>query len=107
MSFNHSVSDLVSRIKNGYLAGKANVSSPVSKLRTNILQILKEEGYISNFVKVKDQNLDHFLINLKYHNSSSVITNIEVVSKPGRRYYCQAGRIPLIKNGLGIVIIST
>ena len=65
MSFNHSVSDLVSRIKNGYLAGKANVSSPVSKLRTSILQILKEEGYILNFVKVKEQNIDAFLINLK------------------------------------------
>jgi len=107
MSFNHSVSDLVSRIKNGYLAGKANVSSPVSKLRTNILQILKEEGYILNFVKVKEQNIDCFLINLKYHNSSPAITNIEVVSKPGRRHYCQADNIPLVKNGLGVIIIST
>jgi small subunit ribosomal protein S8 len=107
MSFNHSVSDLVSRIKNGYLAGKANVSSPVSKLRTSILQILKEEGYILNFVKIKEQNIDAFLINLKYHNSSPAITNIEVVSKPGRRQYCQADNIPLVKNGLGIVIVST
>ena len=107
MSFNHSVSDLVSRIKNGYLAGKTSVISPVSKVRTNILQILKEEGYVSNFVKVKEQNIDYFLINLKYHNSSPAITNIEVVSKPGRRHYCQVDNIPLVKNGLGVIIIST
>jgi len=108
MSFNHSVSDLVSRIKNGYLSGKASVLSPVSKIRNNILQILKEEGYISNFVKVKDDNnIDSFLISLKYHNSSPVVNYIEVVSKPGRRIYCQVNNIPLIRNGLGIAIIST
>jgi small subunit ribosomal protein S8 len=56
---------------------------------------------------VKEQNIDAFLINLKYHNSSPVVTNIEVVSKPGRRQYCQADNIPLVKNGLGIVIVST
>jgi small subunit ribosomal protein S8 len=108
MSFNHSVSDLVSRIKNGYLSGKASVLSPVSKIRNNILQILKDEGYISNFVKVKDDNnIDSFLISLKYHNSSPVVNYIEVVSKPGRRIYCQVSNIPLIRNGLGIAIIST
>lgn len=108
MFFNHPVSDLVARIKNGYLAGKNSISSPVSKLRENILNILKEEGYILNYSKVKTEGAaEKFDIHLKYHYSAPVVNEIEVVSKPGRRIYCHADKIPLVKNGLGMVIIST
>ena len=107
MSFNHSVSDLITRIRNGYMVKKPVISCPVSQLRENILQILKEEGYILNYSKVNDGNFDRFDIHLKYHHSNPVVSEIQVISKPGRRIYCRADKIPLIKNGLGMVVIST
>lgn len=107
MSFNHPVSDLVARIKNGYMIKKDSISSPASKLRENILKILKEEGYIANYSKVKDGDFERFDIHLKYHYSKPVVSDIKVISKPGRRVYCRNDEIPLIKNGLGTVVIST
>ncbi len=105
--FNHPVSDLVARIKNGYLVKKTLISSPVSKLRESILRILKDEGYILNYSKVKEGNFEKFDIHLKYHYSSPVVNEIQVISKPGRRVYSSSDKIPLIKNGLGMVVIST
>ena len=106
--FNHPVSDLVAIIRNGYMAKRDTVSTPVSKLRENILKILKEEGYILGYSKVsladKKQN---FNIHLKYSSNQSVINEIKVVSKPGKRVYCSSNDIPLVKNGLGMVLIST
>jgi small subunit ribosomal protein S8 len=107
MSFNHPVSDLVATLKNGYLAKTQTVSMPVSKLRDSILTILKEEGYILNYAKIKDGSHDRFKISLKYHNSTPVLTEISVISKPGRKIYCNSKDIPLVKNGLGMVLIST
>ena len=107
MFFNHPVSDLVSRIKNGYMANKVSVSSPVSKLRESLLYVLKNEGYILNYTKVKDGSVARFDIQLKYHYSSPVLHEIGVVSKPGKRVYCSADKIPLVKNGLGMVVLST
>ena len=107
MSFNHSVSDLVATLKNGYLAKTQTISMPVSKLRDSILTILKEEGYILNYAKIKDGSHERFKISLKYQNSSPVITEISVISKPGRKVYCNSKEIPLVKNGLGMVLIST
>jgi small subunit ribosomal protein S8 len=108
MSVNHAVSDLVCIIRNGYLAKRSVVESPVSGLRENILKILKEEGYILNYSRLEEKNKSKkFNIHLKYHLSSPVVSEIEVVSKPGRRIYCKAGEIPIVKNGLGMVIIST
>lgn len=104
---NHPVSDLVARLKNGYLAKRATISSPVSKLRENILKILKEEGFILNYSKVSSDSAEHFDIHLKYHYSNPVVSEISVVSKPGRKIYCGADNIPSVKNGLGMVIIST
>ncbi len=117
MSVNHSVSDLATIIRNGYLARKKVVSSPVSNLRESILKILKEEGYISNYSKLIPEKAQEskgaeitkvrFDIHLKYHLSNPVISEISVISKPGRRVYCAADEIPVVKNGLGTVIIST
>lgn len=107
MFFNHPVSDLVARIKNGYMAKKTTISSPVSRLRENILHVLKEEGYILNYSKLKEGSVEKFDIHLKYHYSAPVVNEISVVSKPGKRVYCNADKIPLVKNGLGTVVIST
>ena len=107
MFFNHPVSDLVARIKNGYMANKVSISLPISKLRENILRILKQEGYILNYTKVMEDEKEKFNVHLRYHYSNPVINEIEVISKPGRRVYCRADKIPLVKNGLGMVILST
>jgi small subunit ribosomal protein S8 len=108
MFFNHPVSDLVARIKNGYMVNKVTISSPVSKLREGILSILKNEGYILNYTKVKEAGTAaRFDIQLKYHYSTPVVSEISVVSKPGKRIYCHVDKIPLVKNGLGMVVLST
>ena len=104
---NHPVSDLVTRVRNGYLAKRNIINSPVSKLRENILKILKEEGFILSYSKVKTGNHEQFDIHLKYHYSNPVVSEVSVISKPGRRIYCRADEIPSVKNGLGMVIIST
>lgn len=108
MSVNHSVSDLVAMLRNGHLAKRSVIESPISKLREGILKILKDEGYILSYSKSSDKNnLGKFNIHLKYHLSKPVITDIEVISKPGKRVYCSSKDIPLVRNGLGMVLIST
>jgi len=108
MFVNHPVSDLVVRIKNGYLAKRTIVSSPVSKLRENILHLLKAEGFILNYSKIKEEgSAEKFDIHLRYHSSMPVVSEIEVISKPGKRVYTNSDKIPVIKNGLGMVILST
>lgn len=86
---------------------KSVISCPVSQLRENILQILKDEGYILSYSRVKDGNFEVFDIHLKYHFSNPVVSEIQVISKPGKRVYCHANKIPLVKNGLGMIVIST
>lgn len=108
MSTNHSVSDIATRVRNGYLAYKNTISSPSSKLRVAILDILKEEGYIAGYSKNKaDNGIESLEIALKYFNQKPVIETIEVVSKPGRRIYRNHNDLPIVNNGLGVVLIST
>lgn len=108
MSVNHPVSDLATRIRNGYLAYKNTISSPSSKVRVAILDSLKEEGFIAGYAKTKAENgLEQLEINLKYFNQKPVIEEIEVVSKPGRRVYKGCSDIPVVNNGLGVVLVST
>ena len=108
MSVNHPVSDLATRIRNGYLAYKNTISSPSSKLRQSVLDALKEEGFIAGYAKTKlDNGLEELEISLKYFNQKPVIEKIEVISKPGRRVYKGCSDIPVVNNGLGVVLVST
>ena len=108
MSSNHPVSDIATRIRNGYLAYKNTISSPSSKVRVAILDILKEEGYITGYSKKKTENgFETLEISLKYFNEKPVVETIEVVSKPGRRIYANCKDIPVVSNGLGMVLVST
>lgn len=104
---NHSVSDLVTAIRNGYIANRETISSPVSKLRSEILKLLKEEGFILDYIENDGNKFKNFKIYLKYHNNKPSLKEIKTYSKPGRRYYCKSGDIPLIKNGLGDCVLST
>jgi len=108
MSFTDPIADMITRIRNAQLRTLNKVSIPNSKFRAKILDVLKEEGYISDYKFLTDKkNKGSLLVDLKYNNGLPVIKEISRVSKPGRRIYTRAGSIPKIKNGLGIVIVST
>ena len=108
MSLTDPIADMITRIRNGQLRKLNTVSIPNSRLRAKILDVLKDEGYISNYkILSEKQNNKSLIVDLKYTNGIPVITNIARVSKPGRRVYAKANSIPKIQNGLGIAIVST
>ena len=108
MSFTDPIADMITRIRNAQLRTLNKVSIPNSKFRAKILDVLKEEGYISDYKFLTDKkNKGSLLVDLKYSNGLPVIKEITRVSKPGRRIYTKAESIPKIRNGLGIVIVST
>ena len=108
MSLTDPISDMIARIRNAQLRTLNTVSIPNSKFRARILDVLKEEGYISDYKpSSKEKNNKFLLVDLKYHNGIPVIKEISRVSKPGRRIYSKAESIPKIQNGLGIAIVST
>lgn len=108
MSLSDPLGDLLTRIRNGQRAGKSVVLSPSSKLRTNVLEVLKREGYIRGYaVEPVREGITQVTIELKYHEGEPVIRNIARVSKPGRRVYSKIKDLPKVYNGLGISILST
>ncbi|MBU4313442.1 MAG: 30S ribosomal protein S8 [Actinobacteria bacterium] len=103
------VSDMLTRIRNGYIAKLDSVGIPYSKLKTEIAMILDEEGYIRSYEIRKDENVGGLIkIYLKYDkDKKSVITALKRISKPGLRVYAQKDEIPRVLGGLGTVILST
>ena len=110
MTMSDPLGDMLTRIRNGQHARKNVVSSPSSKLRSNVLEVLKREGYIRGFrLAGADQAIDsaELAIELKYYEGEPVIKEIKRVSKPGRRVYSKIKDLPRVFNGLGIAILST
>ena len=108
MTFADPIGDMITRIRNAQLRALYNVKIPSSKFRAKILEVLKQEGYISNYKLLSDsKNKSSLVVDLKYHNGLPVIKEIKRVSKPGRRIYARATSIPKIQNGLGLAIVST
>ena len=108
MSLADPIGDMLTRIRNAQLRALYNVKIPSSKFRAKILEVLKQEGYISNYKILSDsKNKNSLLVDLKYYNGTPVIKEIKRVSKPGRRIYAKASSIPKIQNGLGLAIVST
>jgi small subunit ribosomal protein S8 len=108
MSFADPIGDMITRIRNAQLRVSNKVKIPSSKFRAKILDVLKDEGYISDYKIESTTNKKNILIvDLKYHNGMPVIKEIKRVSKPGRRIYAKAESIPKIQNGLGLAIVST
>ena len=108
MTFTDPIGDMITRIRNAQMRLLNQVKIPGSKFRARILDVLKKEGYISDYKILSDDNNKGSLsIDLKYNNGSPVIREINRVSKPGRRIYASADSIPKIQNGLGIAIMST
>ena len=108
MAFVDPIGDMITRIRNAQMRALNNVRIPNSKFRAKILDILKQEGYISNYKILDDEkNKGLLLVDLKYNNGLPVIREIRRISKPGRRIYARADSISKIKNGLGLAIVST
>ena len=105
---NDPLGDMLTRIRNAQLRRKSKVTTPGSRLRENVLEVLKDEGYIRGFSSTDYGNgRTEFEIELKYHEGQPVIREIERVSKPGRRVYSAVTAMPRVANGLGITIVST
>ena len=105
---NDPLSDMIARIKNAAQRKRSKVSTPASKLRQRVLDVLQDEGYIRGYTLVEQPGeFPTFEIELKYFDGEPVIAEISRVSKPGRRIYSGAQELPRVRNGLGITIVST
>ena len=108
MSFNDSLSDMLTRIRNAYKANKNVTFCLSSNLNNNVLNVLKNEGYIRDYEKVEiREGINKIKIELKYHDGIPVIKKIKRISKPGIRVYSKIKELPKPYGGLGISIIST
>ena len=108
MTMSDPISDLLTRIRNGQGANKGAVSSPASKLRVSVLDVLQREGYIRGYEVQKDeQSLPEVRIELKYYEGEPVIKELHRISRPGRRVYSKINDLQRVYNGLGISILST
>ncbi|MBR0033295.1 MAG: 30S ribosomal protein S8 [Treponema sp.] len=108
MSASDPIADMLTKIRNAVLVRHEKIDVPTSKLKLEIVKILKTEGYIKNFKKVQEDNKNVIRIFLKYDdNNNSVIHGVEKISKPGRRVYSGYKELPRVFNGYGTLIVST
>ena len=108
MTLTDPIGDMFTRIRNGQMRSLNSINIPSSNFRRNILEILKNEGFISDFyIEKSENNKINLKVNLKYFEGNPVIKEIKRISKPGRRVYSRATSIPRVMNGLGLAILST
>ena len=101
------IADMLTRIRNANQAKHESVEMPASRLKLEILEVLKNEGYISEYEKVEDGKQGVIKVTLKYNNKERVIKGLKKISKPGLRVYVKSTELPKVLNGLGVAIIST
>jgi small subunit ribosomal protein S8 len=108
MSMNDPIGDMLTRIRNSQMRGKSTVSTPASKLRAWVLDVLLDEGYIRGYEKATGAD-GHpaLLIALKYADGQPAIRELKRISTPGRRVYSGVKDIPSVRNGLGVAVVST
>ncbi len=107
MSMTDPIADLLTRIRNGQSAGKPEISVQSSRVKQAIVRVLKDEGYVADFVVSRDGGRSTLTVALKYHAGKPVIERIERVSRPGLRTYRAKDELPKVLGGLGIAIVST
>ena len=108
MSFTDPIGDMLTRIRNAQSRGKSKVTSPASRFRALVLDVLQQEGFIRGYARVDyGSGKADLEIELKYYDGEPVIREIKRVSKPGRRVYSSVDELPKVYNGLGISIMST
>ena len=106
MTMQDPIADLLTRIRNAQLAGHESVNIPFSKLKLQIVRVLKEEGYVEEFL-VSDEVKSQISVSLKYVEGDPVIEQIKRISRPGLRIYKDSSTVPTVNSGLGISIVST
>jgi small subunit ribosomal protein S8 len=108
MAITDPIGDLLSRIRNGQLRGKSKITSPDSRLRTSLLDVLQAEGFIRGYAQVEFKDgIKQLEIELKYHEGRPVIRELKRVSTPGRRVYASVKELKPHRQGLGVSIVST
>ncbi|MEE8279957.1 MAG: 30S ribosomal protein S8 [Alphaproteobacteria bacterium] len=108
MTMSDPLGDMLTRIRNAQRRGLPSVSSPASRLRANVLEVLRKEGYIRGYSRKEvNDGFGELYIELKYHEGEPVIRELRRVSKPGRRVYSKIRDLPRPYNGLGISVLST
>lgn len=107
MSMQDPLSDMLTRIRNAQMAGKARVEMPGSKLKAAVAKVLRDEGYIENFAASDESGKPRLAITLKYFNGKPVIAEIDRISRPGLRQYRGKDDLPSVRAGLGVAIVST
>ena len=108
MSMTDPLGDMLTRIRNAQVRGRSKVSTPASKLRARVLDVLQAEGFIRGYSEIEyAAGKSEIEIELKYFDGQPVIREIQRVSKPGRRVYSSVRNIPIVHNGLGVSILST
>ena len=106
MSMSDPIADMLTRIRNGQSAAKADVTMPASNMKQAIANVLKNEGYIKDYT-VSDDVKAELTVSLKYFDGRPVIDSIKRVSRPGLRIYKNKDELPEVLNGLGIAVVST
>ncbi|MCV6825518.1 MULTISPECIES: 30S ribosomal protein S8 [Halocynthiibacter] len=105
---NDPIGDMLTRIRNAQMRGKSTVETPASKLRAWVLDVLQSEGYIRGYEKTTGKDGHPAIeISLKYFDGTPVIRDLKRVSTPGRRVYASVKDIPVVRQGLGISVVST
>ncbi len=107
MSMQDPVSDMLTRIRNAQMAGKAEVSMPASKLKSAVASVLQDEGFVAGFHNEEVAGKPTLIIELKYYQGKPVIVEIDRVSRPGLRAYAGKNELPQVRGGLGVAIVST
>ncbi|HET7716964.1 MAG TPA: 30S ribosomal protein S8 [Bauldia sp.] len=107
MTMSDPLGDMLTRIRNAQMRKKSKVTTPGSRLRERVLDVLQAEGYIRGYSQVDENGKVELEIELKYYDGQPVIREIERVSRPGRRVYASVKNIPRVSNGLGVSILST
>jgi small subunit ribosomal protein S8 len=108
MTVTDPLGDMLTRIRNAQLRGKSKVTTPASRMRARVLDVLQQEGYIRGYAEVDyGKGRSEIEIELKYFDGEPVIRQIDRVSTPGRRVYASGNNLPTVYNGLGISILST
>jgi small subunit ribosomal protein S8 len=107
MTMSDPLGDMLTRIRNAQMRKKSKVTTPGSRLRERVLDVLQAEGYIRGYAQVDENGKAELEIELKYYDGEPVLREIERVSRPGRRVYASVKNIPRVSNGLGVSILST
>lgn len=107
MTMTDPIGDMLTRIRNGLNARKKTVRVPASNVKKNILAVMKEEGYITDFQDAENSAHPEIEVTLKYFEGKAVISDMARVSRPGLREYTGSKEIPMVRHGLGINIVST